>query len=149
MIVVNKHWQVIPDNDSGVLTLRDDLPWWKALALKWLMRTTVAVFYRAVQAWLDTPEGSIFANPIEHANFRIAPELEKKVDRVFQLKNGWSVNRGSLRALTRGPLLNEEGTKILVPAHGTLTSVVLWIEQQPLYRALVIAITIATAIILL
>jgi len=145
---MNEHWQVIPNGDKGIIALRDDLAWWRKFHLKWVKRTTIIVFYRAVQAWLDTNEGAVFENAIEHGNIRIAPELEKKVDHVFQLKNGWTIERDSLRALTRGPLLNEDGTQILVPSHGILTSAVLWIERWPLYRALVIVMTIVAAILL-
>ena len=129
---INKYWKVKPDNNRcGVISLRDDLSLWSKFRIRWLKKITVLEFHRAVQAWLSKPEGGLsFENATDRGNFKISQSLEHKVDRVFQLQKSWKVHPDSLKVLKLGPLLNADGTEILVPAHGTFASFVNWLDES-------------------
>lgn len=140
VINLNENWQV--DTKNNVIGLRDDLSWWQKQKLFWFRRTEVRRLYRDVQAWLASEEGMVFPDVMWHGNFKSTDEIKNKIDTVLQMKEAWSIRDDSLRALTRGPLLNPDGTKILVPSHGLLTAAVLWIEGRPLYRFIAILATL-------
>ena len=139
------HWQITLDakNRTYTLSLRDDLPLWKALFLKWVKPTEVRWLYSLLQSWLASPDGMIFPDGIHHGNFKISPEVEKKVRHIFQLKPGCSIDAKSAKALTRGPLLDPEGTEILVPPHGAGTRFLLWIDQSPAYKLIGFILAVA------
>ncbi len=72
----------------------------------------------------------------EQGIFKMSPDVEKKVDRVFQMKNSWKIDADSLKVLTRGPLLNADGTAILVRSHGMFASFINWIDNSPPKKAI-------------
>jgi len=135
-LIINKYWKVKPDNlGCGVISLRDDLSLWAKFRIRWLQPITVLEFHRAVQAWLSQRnDGLHFENATNRGDFKISPNLEKKVDRVFQLQNSWTIHSNSLKVLSRGPLLNVDGTAILVPAHGSFASIINWLDESPLRK---------------
>lgn len=137
-IKISKYWQVTPDNEGcGMISLRDDLSCWTKFRIRWIQRITVLEFHRAVQAWLSELDGGMgYRDATDRGNFKISPKLEKKVDRVFQLKNSWEIHPDSLGVLKQGPLLNAEGTEILVPAHGSVASFVNWVDESPLRKVI-------------
>lgn len=140
VINLNENWQI--DTKDNVIGLRHDLPWWKKQKLYWFRRTEVRQLYRDMQSWLASSDGAVFPDFMCHGNFKSTDAIKKQIDTVFQMKEAWSIRNDSLRALTRGPLLNPDGTKILVPSHGLLTAAVLWIEGTPLYRLIAILATL-------
>lgn len=135
MIQIGEHWQIRPiSGDCGEISLRDDLSIGGRLYVLWIKKTKLVKLYRLIHTWLATSEGIIFNDVMFHGNFKASKAVRTKVDTVFQLKNGWTIRPDSLKALTRGPLLSEDGTEILVPAHGRFTSFALWIDGSPVLK---------------
>lgn len=137
-INISKDWMVTPDkNRCGLISLRSDVSMWSKFSRRWIRRTTVLEFHRMIQAWLGGDSGGMgFRNATEQGIFRMSPDIERKVDRVFQLKNSWAIDPDALKVLNRGPLLNAEGTTILVNSHGRFASFVNWIDHSPPKKAI-------------
>ena len=105
--------------------------------MQWIRRMTVLEFHRMVQAWLGGDDGGMaYQTVTERGDFKISPKLEKKIDRVFQMQHSWEIHPDSLKVLTRGPLLNADGTEVLVPAHGVIASFVNWVDGSPLIKVI-------------
>ena len=62
-------------------------------------------------------------------NTLLSPELERKVPRIYQLQGSWTIRDTDLRFLRRGPLISEDGTRVIVPDHGRLAAFFIWIER--------------------
>ncbi|MFT5425398.1 MAG: hypothetical protein ACI9ZT_000324 [Gammaproteobacteria bacterium] len=137
-INISKYWKVSPDhNNCGIISLRDDISFWTRFRLRWIRRITVLEFHRAVQAWLGGNDGGMaYQTATDRGNFKISPKLENKIDRVFQLQHSWGIHPDSLKVLKHGPLLNADGTEILVPAHGAIASCVNWIDESPFRKVI-------------
>lgn len=98
---------------------------------------TVLEFHRMVQAWLGGNDvGIYYRTATDRCNFKISPKLDNKIDRVYQMQHSWRIHPDSLKVLRRGPLLNADGTEILVPAHGVIASFVNWIDESPLRKVI-------------
>lgn len=143
MYLIDEHWQISrKKGEFGEISLRDDLSRWKKLYLIWINNTDVRQLYICLQVWLGTSQGITFSNAMFHGNFKMSDEVKQQLDLVFQLKDGWTVKRSSLKALTRGPLLNSDGTTILVHSKSWTIAFLLWLEGTPLLRFAVIISTI-------
>ncbi len=132
----NQYWKITPDNNGcGMISLRDDLSYWTKFRIRWIQHITVLEFHRAVQAWLSELDGGMgYQDATTRGNFKLSPKLEKKIHRVFQMKNLWKIHPNSLKVLKHGPLLNEDVTEILVPVHGAVASFVNWIDESPVRK---------------
>ena len=131
---INDHWEIQPSKRgiAGTIGLRADLSWWKRLYIIWIQKKTVVSLYRDIQHWLYN--NMSFSDAMTHGNFKATDEIRKKVQTVFQMQEGWSINPNSTRALMRGPLLNSEGTMIIVPVHGKFVSLMTMLEELRVYQ---------------
>ncbi len=150
MINIGPNWQVKPQGGQfGDIGLREDLPLLKKLFIVYIIKTEVRDLYLQLQTWLSTKQGMSFSNAMFHGNFKMAKAVEKKVARVFQLKDGWTICEDSITALTRGPLLSADGNRILVKSYGRITGFIRWIEGSPLLSLITFIVIVAAFISLI
>ena len=83
----------------------------KILNLFWKTRHTVKEFYWWLSYRRAEEDMIMFPNPIHSDNMPI-PDFPIK----YELQGGWTIPRGDLKYLIKGPLVSEGLTEILVPA---------------------------------
>ena len=135
-MLINNDWEIVldPKGLSGTIRLRADLHWWTRTYLVWFKRFPVLNLYRDFQAWLSDLNHMHIPEIMRHGSMRATDEVKKKVPTVFQLEEGWRIESESAKALILGPLLNAEGSEIIVPAHGKVISFFILLEQWRIVR---------------
>lgn len=139
---LNLYWEV--DIKQQQVRLKDQERWWKKLYLKWFKRFRVKELYAWMQSTWGSTQMMSHKTGIKHDDFKISKELEKIVPRGYQLQGGWSIRESDLKYLVGGPLLSEDGQRLLVRAQGTLGRFVVFLEKY--YKPIRIALAVVAAV---
>ncbi len=123
---VGRYWE--PDTVGKVIRTKN-LTRWQRFYLRWFKRFTVKELYVWTSTTWSQKVMMSYDNPLRHDNTRLSDELKRKISRIYQLTNGWTISPDDKKYLRRGPLISEDGRVLEVTAHGWLGGVVLWLEK--------------------
>lgn len=131
----SNYWE--PDIPRKLIRLR----YFSLLKRTWLrlfVRFTVNELYSWAMGEWSSLDMMIHEIPIRSDNLHQSKTL--KLPHKYQLSNGWSIPAQDLHLLHSGPLLNEQGNNILVPAYGPLVARLLWLRDHAWWLGLLLAI---------
>ena len=124
---LSPYWEIDFKNNQVRLSHQPD--WRRRLYLRWFKRFLVKELYAWMQSTWSTVQMMTHPTGIKHDDFKISTELEKVVPRGYQMQGGWTIRESDLKYLVRGPLLSQDGQRLLVKAHGSLTGILAAVEK--------------------
>ena len=121
------YWEV--DFKNHRVQLKQQKNIWRRYYLKWFKRFRVKELYAWMQSTWATQEMMPHPTSIKHDDFKITKELEKIIPRGYQLQGDWTIPESNLQFIVDGPLLSQNGERLLVKAHGRLISALIYISK--------------------
>lgn len=126
VVDLNQYWE--PDPGNRVIRTKD-LTGWRRYRLRWWKRFAVKEIYVWIQSTWATQDMMIHEIPIFHGGFKLSSSLQRKLPRMFQLKNGWTIRESDLKYLKRGPLVSEDGERVIIPSYGWFLGSIIWLAD--------------------
>jgi hypothetical protein len=118
----DKYWNINPKTSE---IYRIDLTNWRwFLNLLWRKKHAVETLYWwTIEKWA-TSEIITQTSPLKHDDIPFQGLLRK-----YQLTNGWTIPDNNLKFLKNGPLLNNQGTEILVNYQNRFKRIISFVSQ--------------------
>ena len=132
------YWEV--DFKNHQVTLSNQKNLWRRYYLKWFKRFRVKELYAWMQSTWCTQDMMPHPTGIKHDGFKISKDLEKIVPRGYQLQGDWTIPESDLRFLVGGPLLSQDGQRLLVKTHGPIIGFLLFLGKYGNLIGLVLGI---------